>query len=92
MARSSININKITKLNKLETNSKQLKENDRNFKTIREHRRLETDMIIPPVDNNLYVCALKGRNIPYDTRQKQLNRQNNRGKQKCNIPPRQTTK
>ena len=45
-------------------------------------------MNAPPVDDNLYVCALRGRNIPYNLQQKQLFRQSNRGRQTPDIPPR----
>ena len=38
-----------------------------NAKVVREERRLETDMNVPLVDENLYVHTLKSRNIPYDT-------------------------
>ena len=62
-----------------------------NTRVIREKKRLETNMEVPLVDNNLYVHTLRGRNIPYDTIQKQLNRQNKRGKQNPDIPPRQIT-
>ena len=48
-----------------------------NIKMVRECRRLETDMNIPPVDNNQYVRTLRSRNIPYDIRHRQMDNQNN---------------
>ena len=47
-------------------------------------------MIVPLVDENLYVRTARGRNIPYDVRHKQPNGQNNTG-QKPNIPPWQSS-
>ena len=44
-------------------------------------------MNIPSVDNNLYVRTLRSRNIPYDIRHRQTDKQNNRG-QKLHIPTR----
>ena len=61
-----------------------------NIKVVRERRRLNTDMNVPPVDQNLYVRTTRSRNTPYDVRQRQLNNQNNRG-EKLNIPPRQSS-
>ena len=58
-----------------------------NIKIVRECRRLETDMNIPPADNNLYGRILRSVNIPYDIRHKQMDNKNSRG-QKPNIPPR----
>ena len=49
-----------------------------NTKVAREHRRLNTNMNVPLVDENLYVRTLPSRTIPYDIRQRQLNNQNNR--------------
>ena len=43
-----------------------------NTRIVREQRRLETNVKVPPVDAFLYVCALRSRNIPYDTWQRQL--------------------
>ena len=48
-------------------------------------------MDVPPVDYNLHICMLRGRNISYDMQEKQLNRQSNKGKQKPGIPPRQSS-
>ena len=62
-----------------------------NTRVVREQKRLETSMNIPPVDDNLYIHTLRGRNIPYDTWQKQFSRQNYRGKEKPDIPPRQSS-
>ena len=56
----------------------------------REHRRLETNMNVPPVDENLYVQTLRNRNIPYNVRNRQYDNQHSRG-QKPNIPPRQSS-
>ena len=38
----------------------------KNFKIVGEFRRLETNMNVPPVDNNLQIRTLRSRNIPYD--------------------------
>ena len=62
-----------------------------NTRVIREQKQLERNMNVPLVDDNLHVCALRGRNIPYDTKQRWLNRQSNRGKQKPGIHPRQNS-
>ena len=56
-----------------------------NFKVVRECRRLETNINVPPVDNNFHIRTLQNRNIPYDTRHRQMDRQTSRG-QKSNIP------
>ena len=61
-----------------------------NMKIAREHRRLETIIIVPSVGENLYVRTLGNRNIPFDVRNKQFDKQNSRG-QKPNIPPRKTS-
>ena len=58
-----------------------------NIKIVGACRKLEIEMNVPPVDNNLYVKMLKSRNIPYDIRHRQMDNQNSRG-QKPNIPPR----
>ena len=55
-----------------------------NFKVVREYRRLDTGINVPPVDNNLQIRTLRTRNIPYDTRHRQTDRQTSRG-QKPNI-------
>ena len=47
-----------------------------NIKVAREHRRLETVMILPPVDENLYVRTLRSRNIVCNIRHRQLDSQN----------------
>ena len=47
-------------------------------------------MNVPPVDENLYIKALRSGNIPYDTRHRQLDSQNSRG-QRPKIPPRQSS-
>ena len=57
-----------------------------NIRIAWEHRRLETHMNVPSVDNNLYVRTLRNRNIQYDVRNGQLDNQNHRG-QKYNISP-----
>ena len=54
----------------------------------REQKRLEIQM---NVDDNFHVCMLRGRNLPNDMwshHQRQISRQNNRGKQKPGIAPR----
>ena len=58
-----------------------------NFKVVREHRRLETNINVPPVDDNLQIRTLISRNIPYDIRHRQIDRQTSR-RQKPNIPSR----
>ena len=55
------------------------------FKVVRVYRRLETDMNVPPVDNNLQVRTLRNKNIPYDIRHRQIDKLTGRG-QKPNIP------
>ena len=45
-----------------------------NATIVREQIWLETNMNVPPVDENLYVCALRSRNIPYDTQHGKLKR------------------
>ena len=45
-----------------------------NTRVIRKQSRLETNMNAPLVDDNLYVCTLRGRTLPQDTQQKQINR------------------
>ena len=62
-----------------------------NTRVIREQKWLETNMNVPLVDYNLHVCALRGRNIPYDIWLGQLIRQSNMGKQKSGIPHRQNS-
>ena len=85
----NINLSKKTKLNKLKNKQTLKQPNKRveNFKVLREHGRLETDMNVPSVDNNLLIRTLRSRNIPYDTRHRQIARKTSRG-QKPNIPPR----
>ena len=61
-----------------------------NIKKVRECRRLETDMNVPPVDDNLYVRTLRNGNISYTLRIRQIDSQNSRG-QKSNIPHKQTS-
>ena len=60
-----------------------------NIKIVREHRRLKTDMNALPVDDYLYVRALRNRIISNDIRNSQIDNQNSTG-QKLNIPPRQS--
>ena len=36
-----------------------------NIKVAREHRKLETNMNVPPVDEKLYIRTWRSRNIPY---------------------------
>ena len=50
-----------------------------NFKVVKEYRRLETNINVPPVDNNCQIRTLKSRNIPNDARHRQLDRQTSRG-------------
>ena len=50
-----------------------------NTRVVKERKWLETNMNLPQVDDNLYVHMLSRRNIPFDSGQKQLNRQNNWG-------------
>ena len=38
-----------------------------NARVLREQRKLGTNMCVSLVDENLYVCTLRSRNIPYDT-------------------------
>ena len=45
-----------------------------NFKVFREHRRSETNMNVPPVDDNLQIRTLRSRNIPYDIRHKHIDK------------------
>ena len=54
------------------------------FKIARECRRLEIDMNAHPVNNNLYIRTLRGRNI---IRHRQIDNQSSIT-QKPNIPPR----
>ena len=49
-------------------------------RVVREQRRLETNMNVPPVDENLYVFMLRNESILHETQQRQLNGQNNRDK------------
>ena len=49
-----------------------------NIKIVRECRMLETDLNVPPVDDDLYVRTLRNRNSPYDIRNRQIDSQNNR--------------
>ena len=61
-----------------------------NFKLEWEQLRLETDMNVPPVDTNFQFRTLRSRNIPYDKRHRQVDRQTSRG-QKPDIPPRSSS-
>ena len=51
---------------------------------------LGTDMNVLQVDTNFQLRALWSRNIPYDTRYRQIDRQTSR-LQKPNIPPRSSS-
>ena len=51
----------------------------------------------PLADDNLYVCVLRRRSIPYDTQQNQIKRQNNGAHRYLifltkRVVPKQTTK
>ena len=48
-------------------------------------------MNVLPADKILYSCILRSRDISYDTQQKHLKRQSNRGKWKPDIPHRQNS-
>ena len=39
----------------------------KNTRVFREQERLETNMNVLLVDDKLFVNALRGRNVPYDT-------------------------
>ena len=56
-----------------------------NMKIEREHRRLETNVHVPPVDGNPYVRTLRNRKIQYDIGNRQFDTQNGKG-QNPNIP------
>ena len=43
-----------------------------NFTLVRECRRLETNTNVPAVDNYLQIRTLRIRNIPYDTKHRQI--------------------
>ena len=60
------------------------------FKLEQEQWRLETDMNMPPVDTNYQFRILRNRNIPCDTRHRQIDRQTSRG-QKSDISPRSSS-
>ena len=47
----------------------------------REHKRLATEMNVPPVDENLYVKSLWNRDIPYETWLSTFDNQNSKTKQ-----------
>ena len=47
-------------------------------------------MNMPPVDTNFQSRTLRSRNIPYDTRNIQINRHTSKG-QKPDIPPRSSS-
>ena len=47
-------------------------------------------MNMPPVDKNFQFRTLRSRNIPYDTRHRQIDRQTSRG-QEPDIPPRSSS-
>ena len=61
-----------------------------NFKIVGECRRLEANMNVHAVDNNLHGRTLIIQNIYYDIRHKQIDNQISRG-QKPNIPSRPYT-
>ena len=46
---------------------KDIKKMTENTRVIRKQKWLETIMNVSPVDDNLHVCVLLGRNIPHDT-------------------------
>ena len=58
-----------------------------NFKLEQEQQRLETDMKVHQVDISFQFRTLRSRNIPHDTRNRQIDRQISIG-QKSDIPPR----
>ena len=68
-----------------------------NARIVREQRRWETSMNVPTVDENLYVHALRSRNMSYNTWQRQLKTKHNRGNRNLIFLPdsvvyKQTTK
>ena len=52
-----------------------------------EYKRLNTNMNVPPVDENLYVRSFRNRDTPCDTRLITFNNQNSKRK-KPDITPR----